>query len=184
MKIFLSLEKDPQKGMALILAIGFLAVLSILGAVVLEVSTRGLKETGVDLPRQRAFYAADRAVDYALNQNILDQLFAMSAGVVPPYVVDLTATAHKDAILDDDASNGVTLDYGTVRDFAGEANVSLPGYMQEMFGINAKGNLYHVNVKTTVHKDTPVEQSVHIDSGVLRVWLSQDEQIFITGGKG
>jgi len=180
MKIFKGRKRDSQKGMALILAIGLLAVLSILGAVVLDVSTKGLKQTAGDLPRQRAFYAADRAVDYALNDTILAILDGDSGSTT----VDLTTTTHKNLILSDDASKGVTLEEGTVKDFGADGETGLPNYIKEIFGISAKGNLFHVNVKTTVHKNTPVEQSVHIDSGVLRVWMSQDDQILITGGKG
>lgn len=180
MKIVKDRNRDSQKGMALILAIGFLAVLSILGAVVLDVSTKGLKQTAGDLPRQRAFYTADRAVDYALNDTILAILDGDSLSTT----VDLTTTAHKNFILSDDASKGVTLEEGTVKDFGADGEIGLPDYIQEMFGISAKGNLFHVNVKTTVHKNTPVEQSVHIDSGVLRVWISQDDQILILSGKG
>jgi Tfp pilus assembly protein PilX len=62
-------KKNSQKGMALILAIGFLAVLSILGAVVLQVSTRDMKASAGFEPRRQAFYVADRAVEYAFRCN-------------------------------------------------------------------------------------------------------------------
>jgi len=113
-----------------------------------------------------------------------DTILAILDGDSGSTTVDLTTTTHKNLILSDDASKGVTLEAGTVKDFGADGETGLPNYIKEIFGISAKGNLFHVNVKTTVHKNTPVEQSVHIDSGVLRVWMSQDDQILITGGKG
>ena len=65
---------NRQKGMALILAIGFLAVLSILGAVVMKVSTQGLSASATTLPKRQSFYAADRSVEYAMNRDILINL--------------------------------------------------------------------------------------------------------------
>ena len=65
MKLLTFQKNKRQQGMALILAIGFLAVLSILGAVVMRVSTQDMKSSGLVVPAQKAFYVADRAVEYA-----------------------------------------------------------------------------------------------------------------------
>jgi len=60
-----------EKGTALIIAIGMLAVLSILGTVVLTTSTRDLGLSGGVLPARQTFYTADRAVEYAMNPELL-----------------------------------------------------------------------------------------------------------------
>ncbi len=46
---------NRQKGMALIIAIGFLAILSILGAVVLNVATQDLGASAGFMPARQAF---------------------------------------------------------------------------------------------------------------------------------
>ena len=56
-------RKNSQKGMALILAIGFLAVLSILGAVVLQVSTRDMKASAGFEPSATRFEMSSRPID-------------------------------------------------------------------------------------------------------------------------
>lgn len=60
-----------EKGTALIIAIGMLAVLSILGTVVLTTSTRDLGLSGGVLPARQTFYTADRVVEYAMNPELL-----------------------------------------------------------------------------------------------------------------
>ena len=97
---FLTFQKNKrQQGMALILAIGFLAILSILGAVVMRVSTQDMKASGLVVPSQKAFYVADRAVEYALNRDMIYYLNPMGTpptptadlvnGTVPPYLASI-----------------------------------------------------------------------------------------------
>ncbi len=74
MKLKTFQDHNRQKGMALILAIGFLAVLSILGAVVLKVANQGLSESALTLPGQQSFYTADRSVEYSMNRDIIVSL--------------------------------------------------------------------------------------------------------------
>ena len=75
---FITLQSaNRKKGMALMLAIGFLALLSILGATVLNVALRGLDESEsrtFTKSDQMAFYAADRAVEYSMNRDIVVNL--------------------------------------------------------------------------------------------------------------
>ncbi|MDH3998137.1 MAG: pilus assembly PilX N-terminal domain-containing protein, partial [Desulfuromonadales bacterium] len=60
-------KSNRQKGMALIIAIGFLAVLSILGVTVLTLTNRELKVVADIKPASLAFYVADSAVEYSMN---------------------------------------------------------------------------------------------------------------------
>ena len=75
---FTTLQKNNrQKGMALIMAIAFLAILSILGAVVMRVSLRGLEDSELRTytqSDQQALYAADRAVEYSMNRDLIINL--------------------------------------------------------------------------------------------------------------
>jgi len=56
---------DNERGIALIVAISLLAVMSILGVMLLSASTSEIQLSGNFRNTQEAFYAADRAVEYA-----------------------------------------------------------------------------------------------------------------------
>ena len=78
-----------ERGMALILCIGFLAILSILGATVLNLTNSSLTQSGRDLSVKNTFYTVDRAVEYALTPKVFTNLPDVGDQV------DLTAPAHK-----------------------------------------------------------------------------------------
>ena len=180
-------KENRQKGMALILAIGFLAILSILGAVVLNVATRDLSQTTTTLPNQRSLYAADRAVEYAMNRDIIMNL-AVSGTVVlanesdPDNHGDKVRSAtgaelstwHNNVI---DATGPGKLLAGTVTD-VGPRN--LPPHMAAIHGSEFGANLYHVNVKTTA----PFAKTTHVDASIVRLFKMDDDQIFRTSGGG
>jgi hypothetical protein len=177
---FLTFQKaHRQKGMALILAIGFLAVLSILGAVVMKVSTSGMKASGMVVPKQKAFYVADRAVEYALNRDMIYYLNPMAgtptanlySGTVP------SGATHKEII--EVGELDISLESGIVEDL-GES--SLPPYLASVHGNDFGANLYHVKVKAMAYKDTPVEAEAHIDAAIVRLYKKDDDQIFRTTG--
>lgn len=179
-------QGSRQKGMALILAIGFLAVLSILGAVVMNVSMRDLKSTVTTMPNQRSLYAADRSVEYAMNRDLIVNL-AVNGTVVlaDPGAGGVGADVKKsdgtsagvthDAVIN--ASGPGTILAGTVTDVGPR---SLPPHMAAMHGSEFGANLYHVNVttKATLGKET------HVDASIVRLFKMDDDQIFRTSGGG
>ena len=57
--------RKGERGIALVVAIGFLLVLSILGAVVLTVANRGLQDVASFSPVRKSFYTVDQAVERA-----------------------------------------------------------------------------------------------------------------------
>jgi hypothetical protein len=177
---FQTLQKqNRQQGMALILAIGFLAILSILGAIVLNVSTQDLSGTTTSLPNQRSLYAADRSVEYAMNRDIIMNLAqngiidlmndevklanGSGAGVNHKVVIDSTVPG--------------TLLAGTVTD-VGPRN--LPPHLAAIHGSEFGANLYHVNVKTTA----PLAKETHVDASIVRLFKLDDDQIYRTSGGG
>ena len=85
--------RHKERGMALILCIGFLAVLSILGATVLNLTNNSLSLSGRDQVSKNVFYTVDRAVEYALSPNVYTNLMDVGDQV------DLTDTAHKPFIV-------------------------------------------------------------------------------------
>jgi hypothetical protein len=175
-----TLQKDNlQKGMALIIAIGFLAVLSILGAVVMNVATEGLKSSGVIQPRSLSFYTADRSVEYSMNRDLIINLPVMGAvNLVTDKVIRADGTVeavlvHKTII--EKESVGILVS-GAVTDLGVRV---LPPVMAEIHGIDYGANLYHVNVETS----TPVGGETHVDAAIVRLFKS-DDGIFLTGGGG
>lgn len=183
---------NRQKGMALILAIGFLAVLSILGAIVMRVSTEGLKASGDTVPNQRALYAADRSVEYAMNRDIIINL-AVSGWI------DLAN--NTDPLFYVKESNGSPVSgiyHSTVINNSGQGSIisgtvtdkgprSLPPHMAAMHGSEFGANLYHVNVKTTSSNSSTVgafDKTTHVDASIVRLFKMDDDQIFRTSGGG
>ena len=165
---FMILQKgNRQKGMALILAIGFLAILSILGAVVMSVATRDLSETAVTMPNQRSLYAADRTVEYAMNRDIIINM--------PSYGSINLAT---DNVISVGGVTGPgTLVSGSVTDVGPRG---LPPHLAAIHGSEFGANMYHVNVETTA----PYGKTTHVDASIVRLFKLDDDQIFRTSGGG
>jgi len=182
MKFTMLQKQSRQNGMALILAIGFLAILSILGAIVLSVATRDMSDSSVTMPNQRAIYAADRSVEYAMNRDIIMNLAINdSINLVSDYVREADGTyvpgniTHKSVI--DDSGPGTLLS-GTVTDVGPSV---LPPHLAAIHGSEFGANVYHVNVKTT---SIGASKPVHIDASIVRLFKLDDDQIFRTSGGG
>lgn len=71
-----------ERGVALILALVMLVILTILGAMVLDTSSTDLKIAGNFRNTQTAFYCADAALGYATNSNMLISQFSGTTGLV------------------------------------------------------------------------------------------------------
>ena len=172
-------EENRQKGMALILAIGFLAVLSIIGVVVMDVSTRDLSDTTTTLPNQRSLYAADRSVEYSMNRDIIMNLPANGIVNLMSDEVKLAtgAGAGVNHNLVINATGPGTILSGTVTD-VGPRN--LPPHLAAIHGSEFGANLYHVNVKTTA----PLAKETHVDASIVRLFKLDDDQIYRTSGGG
>jgi hypothetical protein len=171
--------RDGEKGMALILAIGFLALLSILGAVVMQVSTRGLQGTASYMPESRAFYVSDRAVEYSLNRDIIvslspgDNLDLMVDDAVSPGTL-----THKSII---EANAIGQLVSGTVADLGPN---DLPPAAAELYGSDFGANMYHVQVESTAPSGGGTTVTSHVNASIVRLFKMDDDTIFRTSGGG
>lgn len=179
-------RNNREKGLALILAIGFLAILSILGAVVLNVATRGLDETNIlssyTRADQQALYAADRAVEYSMNRDIIVNLAQYnSVNLMTDEVKQATSAGtgvnHNVVI---NATGPGRIVSGTVTDVGPR---SLPPTMAAMHGSEFGANLYHVSVKTEAGLGR-FKRNVHVDASIVRLFKMDDDQIFRTSGGG
>ena len=181
-----TLQNDKrQKGMALVLAIALLAILSILGAVVMRVSMRGLEDSTARTytqSDQQALYAADRAVEYSMNRDLIINL--AQNGTVDLATDEVkqangigSGVPHKTVI---DLSGPGELVSGTVVDVGPR---SLPPAMAAVHGSEFGANLYHVSVETKAGSGI-LERRTHVDASIVRLFKMDDDQIFRTSGGG
>lgn len=182
---------NRQQGMALIIAIGFLAILSILGAVVLNVATQDIGASASFMPARRAFYTSDRAVEYSMNRDIIvniDQGETIVLADSTPAVDETSTEYAKDS---SGASLGVThkeivedgtgtLVAGTVQDL-GPAD--LPPAMAEIHGSDFGANLYHVEVESSAPGPGGNMES-RVNASIVRLYKMDDDTIFRTSGGG
>ena len=166
--------------MALLLAIGFLAILSILGAVVMRVSTEDLKASGTKEPEKQAFYAADRAVEYAMTRGLILNLAASGEeDLVNDYLPD-GVTTHASVIntSDSEITAGMVYDVGPN---------DMPAAVAELFGEDFGANYYHVEAKVETTKDgaggVPLATS-NVNSSIVRLFKRDDDTIFRTSRGG
>ncbi len=184
MQIMMFKPQNSQKGMALITAIGFLAVLSILGTVVLTTTTRDLQKAGGFLPARRAFYTADRAVEYSMNRDIIinlspgNTLNLVGVNAKDASNNDLVPAITHDSIIEGDSGNQLVA--GTVEDLGPH---DLPPAMAEVHGSDFGANLYHVEVEATASYGGTANES-RVNASIVRLFKMDDDTIFRTSGGG
>lgn len=184
---FSTLQKNNrQNGLALILAITFLGILSILGAVVMNVSLRGLEDSTARTYTQsdlQALYAADRSIEYSMNRDLIINLAVSGTANLETDQVRQAnglpsgGVVHKAVI---DESGPGELASGTVTDVGPR---SLPPAMAAAHGSEFGANLYHVSVETKAGFGR-LEKITHVDASIVRLFKMDDDQIFRTSGGG
>lgn len=97
-----------QRGTALVLALIMLALMSVLGALALSTSTTEIGISSNYRSSQQAFYAADRAVEYAMtNEQIFDTIGTGSIDLIADAdTTNATATTNDDHIANIAAATG------------------------------------------------------------------------------
>lgn len=178
MKNLTCAKKNSQKGMALIIAIGFLAILSILGAVVLNVATQDIGVSAGFMPARQAFYTSDRAVEYSMNRDIIVNLTPLGStdlGADNAWDADGNPFApnktHKQII---EGSDVGTLVSGTVEDLGPH---DLPPTMAEIHGADFGANLYHIEVESTAPSGGGNMES-RVNASIVRLYKLEDDTIF------
>lgn len=188
--------------MALIMAIAFLGLLSLIGAVVIRYANEGLTSSAKVVPEKRVFNVADRAVEFALNREVIIEL----AGMTPSTAwMDLHDPANKTAtnipwrnLIN---NNNAGIIEGRVTDLGpGEMPAGLAG----MFGTDFSANFYLVEAKVGTpapvysNPDTSVAPTAgyltdvankrvtvtHVNASIVRLYKLEDETIFKTSGSG
>jgi len=161
-----------ERGTALVLAIGMLAFVSLLGSIVLNSVNRGYSTLGQSGARVEAFYAAERAIEYSLNRQLI-------LGMVG--AVDLMTGTD-----DNGVEHHVNIDAGETRGqlLAGTISDSGPGLlpvrMAEQYGSEFGANYYDISVTA----EGPNSTQTRIDTQVVRLFKLDDDSIFRTTGGG
>jgi Tfp pilus assembly protein PilX len=156
---------NNEQGIALILVLVMLVLLSILGFTVLTTSTSELRIVGNNKSMENAFFAADSAIDYAYtNSDIYNFLI--------PGVNNTWPAAHTGSSSDDNNYNEVTIggNKAMVKVDYVETGALPAGMGTEVdAGIGSgggfKANYYSVSVKGS----GPNNAQVEVDSYVARV---------------
>lgn len=173
-----------ERGMALIMAIVMLVILSILGSVVLMSSDSEIKISGNYQATKQTFWVADRAVEYATGRDMLmsmgsevDLVPSVCKPTEPGYNPSDAACVHKNRI---EAAGGGVLESGRIRDLGvGDIPTALSGAYGSDFSVN------YYQVSTTARQDTqPNAPAVRIETTIVRIFKNDDENIFVTTGGG
>ncbi len=184
-------QNNRQKGMALIVAIGFMAILSILGAVVLRNATRDLGMSGSFMPARDAFYTSDRAVEYAMNRDIIVNL-TPGETVVLAGDIDGNGTDDAEYAMDENASmivpnilHETIIEAGTNNDLVAGTVTDLgphdlPPSMSAIHGSDFGANLYHVEVES----NSPTGMTSRVNASIVRLYKMDDDTIFRSDASG
>lgn len=175
---FQSRQRHGEQGMALIMAIGFMAILSTLGAFVLQTATRDVGASGSKSLEKQVFYAADRTVEYSMTRGLLlnmptdGQVDLMNDHVED----DPTKKQHHQVI----ASTDSKLNSGKVYDLGPN---DMPANLAELFGEDFGANYYHVEAKAETLKTgaggAPLAKS-NVNASIVRLFKRDDDTIFRT----
>lgn len=160
-----------QRGIALILALGMLVILSLLGAMALSVSTTDIQISGNLKNSQNSFYAAEAAVEYAMgNEDILQSTGTTDLNdVLLDHTANLTMGGTK---LAPDADN-LVVSLG-----AGE----LPDSLSSRFGREKFGGAFYTISVTGVGVNE--RSQTKIEAEQVRVYQKDDEGVLVSTGLG
>lgn len=168
-----------EKGMALVMAVSMLLILTILGALSWSVSNRQIGSAGDLQSNYQAFFAAQRGIEYALNRDVL---VSMSGSV------DLATNVHKPII---DAGNSVANGRGEIQ--AGEIVDAGPGEvplrLRARYGSDFGANYYFISVTAEGGRlgncdpaQGPVINCEEVETQVVRLFKHDDDSIYRTDG--
>jgi Tfp pilus assembly protein PilX len=157
-----------ERGFALVLALAMIAILSLLGVLVLNTADTELSISGNYRNSQQAFFAAERAVEYAMGNTAIVGSTASSVDLN-----DHAADIHVDGSgLDTTATNVVeNLGVGELPDWLATR------YGREKFG----GNFYSISVTGEGRNG---RSRARIEAEQVRIFQKDDEGQLITTSGG
>lgn len=172
-------RRRSEEGMALILCIGFLAILSILGAIVISVTGNEMDASWKERAGNDVFFTADRAVEYALSTPVLTSLEAIGD------TVQLTDAAHRNVIVvnPDNPTKGTELTSGFVRyEGYGGNPAKAAKYEKSNISANKTYRYFHVSAQAE-HNNKLITEKASVDGEVVMVYILPDAGN-VAGGTG
>ncbi len=181
-----------QRGFALVLTLSMLVILSLLGLLVLNATNTDLLITTNYRSSADAFSAAERAVEYATNPDILfqtdDTQLALLQGGSENFVTDSDQTVAGYNIEDRwghlrDTVTGTEL----VKSENPSINVvnnlgpnELPVPLRSKFGDDFAGNYYRINIEAQARNNSRAA----IETEKVRIFKKSDDSVFVTTSGG
>jgi type IV pilus assembly protein PilX len=165
-----------QRGFALVLALGMLAILSILGAMVLSTSMTEIGISGNYRTSREAFFAAERAIEYAMGNSEIVKSTAS---------VDLNATDTTNSAL----NHAVNLTLGSTQLDPSAANQvvnlgagQLPASIRSAYGDKFGANYYLISVTGARLSGNAVRSTARIEAQRVRLFPLSSEGLTTTEG--
>lgn len=159
-----------EQGMALILAIVMIPIIAFLGLLLMNSTTSdNLRSSGI-YAQQQAFYASERAIEYAANRELL---LSMGTSVDLVTGTDADGATHKSHI--DIPNEGGTLQSGNITD---QGPGVLPLRLAGLYGSDFGANYYDV----TARSNGPMQTEARIETQIVRLYKRDDDSVLITTG--
>lgn len=180
-----------QQGFALVLTMSMLIILSVLGILVLDATNTDLAITTNYRSSADAFSAAERAVEYATNPDILfetdDTHLALTDGS-DSFVTDSDETVAGNTVADrwghlQDTTNGTELVKSDDSDMNVVNNIGpneLPVPLRSKFGDEFAGNYYRINIEAQARNNTRAA----IETEKVRIFKKSDDSVYVTTSEG
>jgi hypothetical protein len=181
-----------EEGFALVLTMSMLIVLSLLGILVLNLTNTDLAITNNYRSAADAFGAAERAVEYATNPDILfetgDTHLALVQEGSDDFVTDADETVAGATVADrfsdlQDTARGTELVKSEDEDVNVVNNLGpsdLPAALRSKFGDEFAGNFYRINVEAQARNNS----RARIETSKVRIFKKSDDSVYVTTSGG
>lgn len=185
-------KRSAEDGFALVLTMSMLLILSVLGILVLNATNTDLAITTNYRSAADAFGAAERAVEYATNPDILyetdDTHLALLQDGSESFVTDSTETVAGYSIADryshlQNTATGTELVKSEDEDVNVVKNLGprdLPTALRSKFGDEFAGNFYRVNVEAQARNNS----RARIETSKVRIFKKSDDSVYVTTSGG
>lgn len=181
-----------EEGFAMVLTMSMLLVLSVLGILVLNLTNTDLAITSNYRSAADAFGAAERAVEYATNPDILFEIGDTHLALVQEgsedFVTDADETVAGATVADrfsdlQDTATGTELVKSEDEDVNVVNNLGpseLPAALRSKFGDEFAGNFYRINVEAQARNNS----RARIETSKVRIFKKSDDSVYVTTSGG
>jgi Tfp pilus assembly protein PilX len=168
-------RRNQESGMALMLAIAMLLLLSILGATVLEIASRDVRSSGQIGAESQVFYTADRIVSFGQHfvDMMLDELTDANVGSTKNLADPADFNGNSVIAVDklNDALNG--MESGTIA-YVGRTQLEI---LRSSKRTPAKGNVFHIEAIAADNAAVPTR--IAVDTSYVKIVsvLAEDKTV-------